>query len=75
VTAEQSALHGGMEWSVKNVPVGSHFGLPASDESLADTSPGFLTPTEFMVQVGRVLAVCLGLAILAHVVVVMVGAH
>jgi hypothetical protein len=61
---------------VKEVQFGSHTGLPTSDaEHMRDAQElrTYPTPAEFLVQVGRVVAVCLGLALLAQAVVAMVG--
>jgi hypothetical protein len=65
-----------MELPVNEIQFGFHAGLPTQDEELVRdsheprTSP---TPAEFVVGVGRVLAVCLGLALLANVIVTASG--
>jgi hypothetical protein len=41
-----------------------------TDDHVARTYP---TPVEFVGQLGRVIAYCLGLAVLAHVIVAIVG--
>ena len=70
------ALRCGMELSVKDVRFGVHAGLSAEDEAgvgneqEARTYP---TPAEVFAQIGRVIAFCLGLAVLAHVIVALVG--
>jgi len=63
---------------VKNARFGSHAGLPASDEEYmrdAHEPRTYPTPAEFIAQVGRVIAFCLSLAVLAHVIVAVVGAQ
>jgi hypothetical protein len=61
---------------VKEAQIDTHAGLPAGDdarvgnERAAQTYP---TPTEVLAQIGRVLAFCLGLALLAHVLVAVAG--
>jgi hypothetical protein len=65
-----------MERPVKETYFGSHAGLPAEDEELERNSHeprGYLTPAEFIAGVGRVLAVCFGLALLARVIVTAIG--
>jgi hypothetical protein len=61
---------------VNKVQFGLHAGLPANDEVHvpdghdARTYP---TPAEFVGQLSRVIAYCLGFAVLAHVIVAIVG--
>jgi hypothetical protein len=65
-----------MERPVKQIQFGSHVGLPANDEVFVCDSHeprSYLTPAEFVAGVGRVLAVCFGLALLAHVIVTAIG--
>jgi hypothetical protein len=60
---------------VKEAQIDTHAGLPtghgerAGNEQAAQVYP---TPTEILAQVGRVIAFCLGLALLAHVIVAFV---
>ena len=66
-----------MEWPVKQIQFGSHVGLSAKDEVFVRDSyepRSYPTPAEFVAGVGRVLAVCFGLALLAHVIVTAIGA-
>jgi hypothetical protein len=65
-----------MERPVKETHFGSHAGLPARDQLFVRDSHeprSYPTPAEFVAQVGRVLAVCFGLALLAHVIVTAIG--
>ena len=57
-----------MEWPVKEAQIGTHAGLSA--RQAAQTYP---TPAEILAQIGCVVAFCLGLALLAHVIVAFVG--
>jgi hypothetical protein len=66
-----------MEWPVKEIQFGSYVGPPATNNEIVRDSPDprtYPTPAEFVAQVGRVLAVCCGLALLAHVIVAVIGA-
>jgi hypothetical protein len=66
-----------MEWPVTQIQFGSHVGLSAKDEVFVRDSyepRSYPTPAEFVAGVGRVLAVCFGLALLAHVIVTAIGA-
>ena len=59
------------------IQFGSHVGLSANDEVFVRDSyepRSYPTPAEFVAGVGRVLAVCFGLALLAHVIVTAIGA-
>jgi hypothetical protein len=61
---------------MKDVVLGSHAELPTKNAEPARDSHearNYPTPAEFAAQVGRVLAVCLGLALLAHVIVAVTG--
>jgi hypothetical protein len=61
---------------MKDVVLGSDAGLRTKNDKLArdcHDARNYPTPTEFAAQVGRVLAVCLGLALLAHVIVAVTG--
>jgi hypothetical protein len=63
---------------VKQVQFGSHAGLPIKDNELVrngQEARSYPTPVEFVAQFGRVLAVCFGMALLAHVVVAVIGAQ
>jgi hypothetical protein len=65
-----------MEQPVKEIHFGSHVGLPAKDEVFVRDSHeprSYPTPAEFIAGVGRVLAVCFGLAVLAHLIVTVIG--
>jgi hypothetical protein len=65
-----------MERPVKETYFGSDAGLPTKDELFVhDTHEprSHPTPAEFVAGVGRVLAVCFGLALLAHVIVTVIG--
>jgi hypothetical protein len=65
-----------MEWPVNQIQFGSHVGLSATDEVLVRDSHEprcYPTPAEFIAGVGRVLVVCFGLAVLAHVIVTAIG--
>jgi hypothetical protein len=70
------ALRCCVERPVNEVRFGSDVGVSAGDEvrmtddHVARTYP---TPVEFVGQLGRVIAYCLGLAVLAHVIVAIVG--
>jgi hypothetical protein len=65
-----------MELPVNEIQLGFHGGLPTKDqECVRDsheprTCP---TPAEFVAGVGRVLAVCFGLALLANLIVTAIG--
>jgi hypothetical protein len=66
-----------MEWPVTQIQFGSHVGLSAKDEVFVRDSyepRSYPTPAEFVAGVGRVLALCFGLALLAHVIVTAIGA-
>ena len=60
---------------MKDIRFGAHAGLPAGDGKHMHPEHELrtYTVTEFMGQVGRVLAVCLGLALVAHVIVAVIG--
>ena len=61
---------------MKEIHFGSRVGLPAKDEVFVRGSHeprSYPTPAEFIAGVGRVLAVCFGLAVLAHLVVTAIG--
>ena len=61
---------------MKDVQFGSPAGLPARDEERMHdehAARSYPTPAEFVGRVGRVFAYCLGLAVLAHVIVSLVG--
>lgn len=63
---------------MKQVQFGSHAGLSIEDnEPVRDSreARSYPTPVEFVAQFGRVLAICFGLALLAHVVVAVIGVH
>jgi hypothetical protein len=63
---------------VKEVQFGAAAGLPTRDDERTHDGHGarnYPTPTEFFAQVSRVIAVCLGLALLANVVVSAIGAQ
>ena len=65
-----------MERPVKENHFGSHSGLSANDEVFVRDSHeprSYPTPAEFIAGVGRVLAVCFGLAVLAHLIVTAIG--
>jgi hypothetical protein len=69
-------LHYCMEQPVKDVQFGAHAGLPAeSDEAIGDEQSArtYPTPVEFVRQLSRVIAYYLGLAVVAHVIVAIVG--
>lgn len=62
---------------MKEIQFGSHMELSTTNnESVRDSRDPrtCLTPAKFVAQVGRVLAVCFGLALMAHVIVTLVGA-
>jgi hypothetical protein len=66
-----------MEWTMKEAQFGAAAELPARDDVRMPDGNGarnYLTPAEFFAQVGRVIAVCLSLALLAQVVVSAIGA-
>ena len=61
---------------MKDVQFGTHAGLSAGDEGrVGDEQDArtYPTPAEIFAQIGRVIAFCLGLAVLAHVIVALVG--
>ena len=61
---------------MKQIQFGSHVGLSAKDEEFLHESHetrSYPTPAEFVAGVGRVLAVCFGLAVLAHLIVTAIG--
>jgi hypothetical protein len=61
-----------MERPVRETHFGSPAGLPVKDELFVRDSHeprSYPTPAEFVAGVGRVLAVCFGLALLAHAIV------
>ena len=63
---------------MKEVQFGAAAGLPTRDDERTHDGHGarsYPTPTEFFVQFSRVIAVCLGLALLANVVVSAIGAQ
>lgn len=63
---------------MKNIRFGVHAGLSTGDEGhVGDERDARLypTPAEIFAQIGRVIAVCLGLAVLAHVIVALAGAQ
>jgi hypothetical protein len=65
-----------MERPVKEIDFGYHAGLPAEDAEFVRDSHErhpYPTPAGFFAGVGRVLAVCFGLALLAHVLVTVIG--
>jgi hypothetical protein len=65
-----------MECPVNEIWFGSHAVLPTKDDEFVQDSHEhrpYPTPAEFAAGVGRVLAVCFGLALLAHVVVTAIG--
>jgi hypothetical protein len=65
-----------MERPVKEIHFGSDSWLSAKDEVFVRDSHeprSYPTPAEFIAGVGRVLAVCFGLAVLAHVIVTATG--
>src|ERR1700678_3645833 len=70
------ALRCCVERPVNEVRFGSDVGLSAGDEVRIaddDVARTYPTPVEFVGQLGRVIAYCLGLAVLAHVIVAIVG--
>ena len=61
---------------MKEAQIGTHAGIPAGQDERAGNeraAQAYPTPTEILAQIGRVLAFCLGLALLAHVLVAVVG--
>ena len=61
---------------MKDVQFGTHAGLPTGDEGGASDGQDartFPTQAEVFAQIGRVIAFCLGLAGLTHVIVALVG--
>jgi hypothetical protein len=65
-----------MERPVTEIHFGSRAGLPSRDDEFVRGSHEprtYPTPAEFVAGVGRVLAVCFGLALLAHVIVTAIG--
>lgn len=61
---------------MKDVRFGVHAGLPTEDMARMDDeheARTYPTPAEVFAQIGRVIAFCLGLALLAHVIVAFVG--
>jgi hypothetical protein len=67
-----------MERTVKEAHFGTRVGLPTrGDERTHDGhgARGYPTPAKFFAQVSRVIAVCLGLSLLANVVVSAIGAQ
>jgi hypothetical protein len=61
---------------VNNVRFGSQAELPARGEDRVHdghAERSYPTPAEFVWQFSRVIAFCLGLAVLAHVIVAVVG--
>lgn len=62
---------------MKGIRFGSHMGRSTTNNASVRDSRDtrtYPTPAEFVAQVGRVLTVCFGLALLAHVIVALVGA-
>jgi hypothetical protein len=63
---------------VKEVQFGAAAGLPTRDDERMHDGHGarrYPTPAEFFAQASRVIAVCLGLSLLANVVVSAIGAQ
>jgi hypothetical protein len=61
---------------VKDLQFGVHVGLqPESGETIDDQHEArtYPTPGEFVGQVGRVIAYCLAWAVLAHILVAVLG--
>jgi hypothetical protein len=63
---------------VKEVQFGAAAGLPTRDDERMHDGHGahsHPTPAEFFAQLSRVIAICLGLSLLANVVVSAIGAQ
>jgi hypothetical protein len=63
---------------VKEVQFGAAAGLPTRDNERTHDGHGtrnYPTPAEFFAQASRIIAVCLGLSLLANVVVSAIGAQ
>jgi hypothetical protein len=63
---------------VKELPFGAAPGLPTrDDERIHDVrlAGSYLTAAEFFAQVSRVIVICLGLSLLANIVVSAIGAQ
>jgi hypothetical protein len=72
--ARPALLHGVR--SVKDFPFGTHAELSARDNELIHDgleARNYPTPAEFVRQFSKVIAYCLGFAVLAHVIVALVG--
>jgi hypothetical protein len=67
-----------MERTVKEAYFGTRAGLPTRDDERTHDgheARSYPTPAKFFAQVSRVIAVCLGLSLLANVVVSAIGAQ